>query len=136
MVELTDGQLLSDGRQLDVTSVCRNHGVEVLLSAQGGDLFHLNQAGQYSVDAAVLNLRRPEDIADCMYERLEIGDTQLKQFLLAPRAQADFKDLARSSLELEINQTAAPSIPQRIAELWVRQRADRPVRRLIIRRPT
>ena len=127
MVELTDGQYLSQCIVMPTLPVYRELGIEVLLRGHAGELMHMYKAYNYSLDEEALGLSSEEALEALLLRRLQAYMLDgVERPIFAADIQRELPALARQSLHEDIRDAAAsPTVPQRIWQLFVTQRLRR-----------
>jgi asparagine synthase (glutamine-hydrolysing) len=126
MVQLTDGQYLSQCIVMPTFSVYQELGIGVLLRGHGGELLHLSKAYNYSVDAAAMRLANETELNAWLWSGLQAYLLDgVDRPLFADRG-VDRAELARTSLKSAIARTPADRPPvDRISHLFLDQRLRR-----------
>jgi len=127
MVELTDGQYLSQCIVMPTLPVYRELGIEVLLRGHAGELMHMYKAYNYSLDEEALAISNEEALEAWLLKRLQAYMLNgVERPIFAADIQRELPALARQSLRDDIEGAAhCPSVPQRIWQLFVTQRLRR-----------
>jgi asparagine synthase (glutamine-hydrolysing) len=127
MVELTDGQYLSQCIVMPTLPVYRELGIEVLLRGHAGELMHMYKAYNYSLDEEALAISSDESLETWLLARLQAYMLDgVERPIFAAGIQRELPGLARQSLHEDIRDTAgSPTAPQRIWQLFVTQRLRR-----------
>lgn len=126
MVELTDGQYLSQCIVMPTLPIYRELGIDVLLRGHAGELMHMYKAYNYSLDGQSLDLQGENMLEDWLFGRLQAYMLDgVDRPIFSPRIQNELTGLARQSLKADIQDASAPAMPQRIWQLFVTQRLRR-----------
>lgn len=127
MVELTDGQYLSQCIVMPTLPVYRDLGIEVLLRGHAGELMHMYKAYNYSLDEEALSLSSSEQLEAWLFRRLQAYMLDgVERPVFAAGIQQELPALARQSLREDIAATVGDQPPpQRIWQLFVTQRLRR-----------
>ena len=127
MVELTDGQYLSQCIVMPTLPVYRELGIEVLLRGHAGELMHMYKAYNYSLDEEALALSSEEALEAWLLKRLQAYMLEgVERPIFAADIQQELPALARQSLHEDLRDAAgSPTVPQRIWQLFVTQRLRR-----------
>lgn len=127
LVELTDGQYLSQGIVLPTLPLYRERGINVLLRGHGGELMHMDKAYNFSLDGEVLAARRTEQVEAWLWRHLQAYILDgVDRPLFRSFAGNRIAQLARQSLQECCNEVADVESPlQRIWHLFVNQRLRR-----------
>lgn len=127
MVELTDGQYLSQCIVMPTLPLYRQLGIEVLLRGHGGELMHMYKAYNYSLDEEALGLSSVQQLQAWLQQRLQAYMLQgIERPLFAKGLQDAFLPLATESLRADVVEAEAPGpVAQRIWQLFITQRLRR-----------
>jgi asparagine synthase (glutamine-hydrolysing) len=127
LVELTDGQYLSQGIVLPTLPIYRERGIDVLLRGHGGELMHMDKAYSFSLDNEVLAAREANQIEGWLWRHLQAYMLDgVDRPLFRSVARGRIAQLARQSLRECFDDLAAVESPlQRIWHLFVNQRLRR-----------
>lgn len=127
LVELTDGQYLSQGIVLPTLPLYRERGVQVLLRGHGGELMHMDKAYSFSVDREVFTARSAAQIEDWLWRHLQAYMLDgVDRPLFSSLEGHEIAQLARQSLRECCGELAEVDSPvQRIWHLFVNQRLRR-----------
>lgn len=127
MVELTDGQYLSQCIVMPTLPVYLRLGVKVLLRGHAGELMHMQKAYSYSLDKEALAIRDAAQLESWLFRHLQAYLLDgVETPLLAQPHQRDMAPLARESLAQSLVQAEAVEPPlQRIWHHFVTQRLRR-----------
>ena len=71
MVQLTDGQYLSQCIVMPTLPLYRQLGIEVLLRGHAGELMHMTKAYNYSLDAEAMQLKGDAALEDWLWRHLQ-----------------------------------------------------------------
>lgn len=127
MVELTDGQYLSQCIVIPTLDFYRQLGIRSLLRGHGGELMHMRKAYSYSLDDEALAIRSDDQLKNWLSRRLQayMLDGVTKP-LFRPEFQSGLKPLASQSLAEDLADVADVEDPlTRIWHLFVQQRLRR-----------
>lgn len=127
MVELTDGQYLSQCVVMPTLPLYRQLGVQVLLRGHAGELMHMRKAYAYSLDAEALTIRDAATLENWLFRHLRAYMLDAVEGpLLAGLSQAKTAALARDSLQKSLAASARVEPPlQRVWHLFVHERLRR-----------
>lgn len=127
MVELTDGQYLSQCIVMPTLPLYRKLGIDVLLRGHAGELMHMYKAYNYSLDEEALSLASVPQLQTWLHQRLQAYMLQgVERPLFAKGLQDAFPQLATESLQADVAETEAPGpVAQRIWQLFITQRLRR-----------
>lgn len=127
MIELTDGQYLSQCIVMPTLSVYRKLGIEVLLRGHAGELMHMRKAYNYSLDEEGLAIRTDTELESWSFRRLQAHMLDgVDKPLFLGSLQRELASLASSALQRDLDELAEVDSPvQRIWHLFVRQRLRR-----------
>ena len=127
MVQLTDGQYLSQCIVMPTLPLYRRLGIEVLLRGHAGELMHMYKAYNYSLDEEALSLAGGGQLQAWLLKRLSAYMLDgVSQPLFAGDLWTDLADHARTSLADDIAATTAADPPaQQIWQLFITQRLRR-----------
>ncbi len=127
MVQLTDGQYLSQCIVMPTLPLYRRLGIDVLLRGHAGELMHMYKAYNYSLDEEALALGSESQLHAWLLKRLSAYMLDgVSQPLFAGEFWDGLAEHARSSLADDIAATAATDIPaQKIWQLFIAQRLRR-----------
>jgi asparagine synthase (glutamine-hydrolysing) len=127
MVQLTDGQYLSQCIVMPTLPLYRRLGIDVLLRGHAGELMHMYKAYNYSLDEEALALSGGEQLQAWLFKRLSAYMLDgVSQPLFAGELWTGLADHARASLAGDIAATAAADPPaQQIWQLFLTQRLRR-----------
>jgi asparagine synthase (glutamine-hydrolysing) len=127
MVQLTDGQYLSQCIVMPTLALYRRLGVQVLLRGHAGELMHMTKAYNYSLDAGGQSIQSDKHLRDWLWRRLQaymLGGVEKPVF--ARRYQQEMTSLAQQSLDCDLEETRGEGPPlQQIWRLFVAQRLRR-----------
>jgi len=127
MVELTDGQYLSQCIVIPTLNVYRELGIQTLLRGHAGELMHMRKAYSYSLDGEALAIRTDAQLREWLFRRLQayMLDGVAKP-LFRPMYQEGLAPLAAESLDEDLADAAHVEQPlDRIWHLFVSQRLRR-----------
>ena len=127
MVQLTDGQYLSQCIVMPTLPLYRQLGIEVLLRGHAGELMHMYKAYNYSLDEEALSLAGGSQLQTWLQKRLSAYMLDgVKMPLFAGDLWTDLAHHAHASLADDIAATAAAQPPaQQIWQLFLTQRLRR-----------
>lgn len=127
MVELTDGQYLSQCIVMPTLPLYRKLGIEVLMRGHAGELMHMYKAYNYSLDEEALNISSSQQLDGWLLKRLQAFLLQgLQRPVFSPHLESQLSGLAHESLQADLaDAAAAEPVPQRIWQLFVTQRLRR-----------
>jgi asparagine synthase (glutamine-hydrolysing) len=127
MVELTDGQYLSQCIVMPTLPLYRKLGIEVLLRGHAGELMHMCKAYNYSLDEEALSLVGGSQLEAWLLKRLPAYMLDgVKKPLFAGDLWTDLAHHARTSLADDISATVSADPPaQQIWQLFITQRLRR-----------
>jgi asparagine synthase (glutamine-hydrolysing) len=127
MVELTDGQYLSQCIVMPTLPLYRELGIEVLMRGHAGELMHMYKAYNYSLDEEALTISSSQQLDGWLLKRLQAFMLHgLQRPVFASHLQGQLSGLAHESLQADLAEvdTTEP-VPQRIWNLFVTQRLRR-----------
>ncbi len=126
MVDLTDGQYLSQCIVMPTLPVYRQFGIEVLLRGHAGELMHMQKAYAFSLDQEALAIRDQASLEAWLFRHLQAFMLDGVEGPLFAAKQTDTAALARESMQQCLAQSAGIDPPlQRIWHLFVNQRLRR-----------
>lgn len=127
MVELTDGQYLSQCIVIPTLSIYRELGIRTLLRGHAGELMHMRKAYNYSLDDEALAINSDAKLREWLFRRLRAYMLDGVQTpLFKPAFQAGLEPLAAESLDQDLADVAHVASPlARIWHLFVGQRLRR-----------
>jgi asparagine synthase (glutamine-hydrolysing) len=127
MVQLTDGQYMSQCIVIPTLGVYRELGIHTLLRGHAGELMHMRKAYNYSLDEAALQIRTGSQLREWLLGHLPAFLQEgVTGPLFAPQYQTGFRELACRSLDEDLADVA--HIEQPLARIWslfVQQRLRR-----------
>ena len=117
MVQLTDGQYLSQCIMIPTLPLYRELGLDVLLRGHAGELMHMQKAYAYSVDDEALVAKDDAAIEDWMFRHLQsyMLDT-VDRPLLAREFQQALDSAPRESLRASLRECRGASRP--VQQIW------------------
>jgi len=131
MVQLTDGQYLSQCIVMPTLPLYRRLGIDVLLRGHAGELMHMYKAYNYSLDEEALALAGPGQLQSWLLKRLSAYMLDgVSQPLFTGELWTALSEHARTSLADDI-EAAAANTPhgqppaQQIWQLFITQRLRR-----------
>jgi asparagine synthase (glutamine-hydrolysing) len=127
MVQLTDGQYLSQCIVMPTLPLYRRLGIEVLLRGHAGELMHMYKAYNYSLDEEALSLAGGSQLQEWLLKRLSAYMLDgVSQPLFVGDLWTGLADHARASLADDIAATTVTDPPaQQIWQLFIAQRLRR-----------
>ncbi len=127
MVQLTDGQYLSQCIVMPTLPLYRKLGIDVLLRGHAGELMHMYKAYNYSLDEDALSLAGGSQLQAWLLKRLSAYMLDgVSQPLFVGDLWTDLADHARKSLADDIAASAAADPPaQQVWQLFITQRLRR-----------
>jgi len=127
MVQLTDGQYLSQCIVIPTLSVYRELGIHTLLRGHAGELMHMRKAYSYSLDGEALQIRTAAQLRTWLQGRLSAYMLEgVNVPLFTAPYQAGLQELAAESLDEELADVEHVEQPlSRIWQLFVSQRLRR-----------
>jgi asparagine synthase (glutamine-hydrolysing) len=127
MVQLTDGQYLSQCIVMPTLGLYRELGIRVLLRGHAGELMHMSKAYNYSLDHSALALQNAQDLEDWLAAHLPAYLTKgVSHRLFASMSNGEMAQLARQSLREDLAETAGAGAPvQQVWRLFLTQRLRR-----------
>ncbi len=127
MVQLTDGQYLSQCIVIPTLGVYRDLGIRTLLRGHAGELMHMRKAYNYSLDDDALQIRTGSQLREWLLSHLPAYLLQgVTEPLFAHEYQASLAELAGQSLDEDLAEVADVEQPLwRIWRLFVNQRLRR-----------
>ncbi len=127
MVELTDGQYLSQCIVIPTLNVYRELGIQTLLRGHAGELMHMRKAYNYSLNEEALAIRTDAQLRAWLFRRLQAYMMDgVTSPLFQPRYQEGLAPLAAESLDADLAEVAHVDEPlARIWHLFVTQRLRR-----------
>jgi hypothetical protein len=127
MVQLTDGQYLSQCIVIPTLPVYRELGIQTLLRGHAGELMHMRKAYNYSLDDDALQIHTTGELRSWLIRHLPAFLLEgVTEPLFTPQYQASLSLLAGESLDEDLAEVADIEEPlQRIWHLFVTQRLRR-----------
>jgi asparagine synthetase B (glutamine-hydrolysing) len=127
MVQLTDGQYLSQCIVMPTLPMYREWGMSALLRGHAGELLHMRKAYNYSIDAEALEIRSQSELESWLAKRLPAYLIEgLDVPVFRPNVQREIASLANESLREAIAPLEAiEPAPQRIWHLFLAGRLRR-----------
>jgi asparagine synthase (glutamine-hydrolysing) len=127
MIELTDGQYLSQCIVMPTLPVYAELGVRVLLRGHAGELLHMRKAYNFSVDAQGASTRNEEQLIGWLFPRLQRHLTAgLDETILCGVSRGDFESLSRQVLLSALQKISHWDHPvDTISQLFLDQRTRR-----------
>ena len=117
MVQLTDGQYLSQCIMIPTLSLYRELGLDVLLRGHAGELMHMQKAYAYSVDDEALAARDDAAIENWMFRHLQSYMLDaVDRPLLAPEFQQALESAPRESLQASLRECRGADRP--VQQIW------------------